>query len=54
LTTLLMAALNAPAPLVAVAAGVPLLLLLLLQALITSAATAATAVAAKVLRLFMP
>jgi hypothetical protein len=48
-----MPALNATAPVVG--DGVPLvLLLLLLQALITSAAIAPTAVAANVLRLFMP
>jgi hypothetical protein len=54
LTTLVMPALNAAAPVVD--AGVlPLLLLpLLLQALINSAATAPSAVAANMLRLFMP
>jgi len=48
-----MPALNATTPVVG--AVLPLLLLpLLLQALISSAATAPTAVAAKNLRLFMP
>jgi hypothetical protein len=47
-----MPALNATAPVVGVV--LPLLLPLLLQALIKSAATAPTAVAAKILRLFMP
>jgi hypothetical protein len=51
LTTLEMPALNATAPLVGVELPLPLLLL---QALINSAATAPTAVAAKILRLFMP
>ncbi len=54
LTTLEMPALNATAPVVGVF-ELPLLLpLLLLQALINSAATAPTAVAAMMLRLFMP
>jgi hypothetical protein len=56
LTTALMPALNATAPVVVLELLLPLLALLpllLLQALINSAAVAATAVAAKILRLFM-
>jgi hypothetical protein len=53
LTTLEMPALNATAPVVGVVL-LPLLLLLLLQALINSAEIAPTAVAAMMLRLFMP
>jgi len=53
LTTLVMPALNATVPGVVVFV-LPLLLPLLLQALIKSAATAPTAVAAMMLRLFMP
>jgi hypothetical protein len=49
-----MPALNATAPVVGFVLPLPLLLPLLLQALINSAATAPTAVAAKILRLFMP
>jgi hypothetical protein len=56
LTTLVMPALNAAVPVVDVGVVLllPLLPLLLLQALINSAAAAAVAVAAKMLRLFMP
>ena len=54
LTTLEMPALNATAPVVGVVLLLPLLLLLLLQALINSADIAPTAVAAIMLRLFMP
>ena len=54
LTTPEMPALNATAPVVGVELLLPLLLPLLLQALINSAAAAPTAVAAKILRLFMP
>jgi len=53
LTTPVVPALNAAAPDVDVGLLLPLLLLLLLQALIMSAAIAPTAVAAKMLRLFM-
>jgi len=52
LATLDTPALNAADPVLGVA--LPLLVLLLLQALMTRAASAPTAVAAKVLRLFMP
>jgi hypothetical protein len=49
-----MPALNATAPGVVLLFELPLLLPLLLQALINSAATAPTAVAAMMPRLFMP
>jgi len=54
LTTLVMPALNAADPALDVGVPPPLLLLLLLQALMTRAASAQAAVAAYVLRLFMP
>jgi hypothetical protein len=54
LTTLVTPALNAAAPALDVALPLPLLLPLPLQALMTRAARAPTAVAANILRLFMP